>query len=131
MPRTRLLLYQEEDGSVPLREWLDNLEPKAQSKCIACLKRLEDMGHELRRPEADLLRDKIYELRVKHRRVNLRMLYFFHGQSVVVISHGLTKESAVPPREIDLAIERKARFERAPEQHTFTHEGNGESSREG
>jgi hypothetical protein len=30
---------------------------KAQQKCLARLKRLEDLGHELRRPEADYLRD--------------------------------------------------------------------------
>lgn len=70
-------------------------------------------------PEADYLRDKIYELRTKHGRVNLRMLYFFHGKQAVVVSHGLTKEDEVPPREIDLAVERKARFEKAPEKHTF------------
>ena len=119
MPRTKVLVYQEEDGAVPLQKWLDDLQPKAQAKCVASLKRLEDMGHELRRPEADLLRDKIYELRTRHGRVNLRMLYFFHGRQAVVVSHGLTKEDVVPEREIDLAIERKARFDKAPQKHTF------------
>lgn len=119
MPKTEVLLYQEEDGSVPLRDWLDELEPKAQAKCIACLHRLEAMGHELRRPETDFLRDKIYELRARHGRVNLRMLYFFHGQRAVVVSHGLTKADRVQDREIDLAIERKAHFEKAPHKHTF------------
>ena len=28
------------------------------------MERLAEFGHELRRPEADLLRDKIYELRI-------------------------------------------------------------------
>ena len=120
MPKTVVLLYREEDGSVPLRDWLDELEPKAQAKCVACLRRLEDMGHELRRPEADFLRDKIYELRTGHGRINLRMLYFFHGRGFVVVSHGFTKEDkVVSDREIDLAIERKARFEQAPQKHTF------------
>jgi phage-related protein len=119
LPKIEVLLYREEDGSVPLREWLDGLERKAQAKCVASLERLEDMGHELRRPEADLLRDKIYELRTRHGRVNLRMLHFFHGRQAVVVSHGLTKEDEVPPRGIDLAIQRKACFEKAPQKHTF------------
>ena len=119
MPKTEVLLYREEDGSVPLRDWLDELEPKAQAKCVACLRRLEDLGHELRRPEADFLRDKIYELRTRHGRVNLRMLYFFHGRRAVVVSHGIVKEDRVQDMEIDLAIERKARFEDAPLKHTF------------
>ena len=77
------------------------------------------MGHELRRPEADLLRDGIYELRVGLSGVNYRMLYFFYGNKAVVISHGLTKERIVPPKEIDLALERKNRFESDPEGHSY------------
>ena len=47
------------------------------------------------------------------------MLYFFHGRVAVVVSHGLMKEKAVPPRDIDLAVKRKARFEEKPDWHTF------------
>ena len=64
MPETRVIFFMEGDGAVPIIDWLDELPPKAQDKCLAKLKRLEDLGHELRRPEADFLRDGIYELRV-------------------------------------------------------------------
>ena len=80
--------------------------------------RLAELGHELRRPEADLLRDGIYELRVGYRRVNYRMLYFFH-KTTAVISHGCTKEDVVPNSEIDLAITRKTTFTRDPQKHTY------------
>jgi ribosome-binding protein aMBF1 (putative translation factor) len=40
------------------------------------------------------------------------------SEGIVVISHGLTKERAVPDRDIRLAILRKAQFERDPETHT-------------
>lgn len=119
MPSTEVVFYREEDGSVPLRDWLDSLERRAQAQCVACLKRLEDLGHELRRPEADYLRDKIYELRARSGRVRLRMLYFFHGRQVVVVTHGLTKRGRVPPGEIDQAVARRARFDSAPGRHTF------------
>ena len=59
--------------------------------------RLEDLGHEIRRPEADLLRDGIYELRIGLQGINYRVLYFFHGKEAAVVSHGLTKERRVPP----------------------------------
>jgi hypothetical protein len=36
-----VLFYQENDGMVPLLEWLDRLSPKIQAKCVARLKRLE------------------------------------------------------------------------------------------
>jgi phage-related protein len=119
MPRTKVVFFLEHDESVPIVYWLDGLISKAQIKCLAKLKRLEDLGHELRRPEADYLRDGIYELRVGLERVNYRILYFFHGKAEVVISHGITKEREVPPKEIDLAARRRARFEASPKKHRF------------
>lgn len=49
MPRVRLVLFREADGSVPLIDWLDGLEPQARERCYVRLERLEAMGHELRR----------------------------------------------------------------------------------
>jgi phage-related protein len=120
VPQTEVLYYQEEDETVPLIEWLETLVAKAQEKCLARLARLEELGHELRRPEADYLDENIFELRAKHAGVNYRMLYFFHGRTAVVVSHGFSKQQAkVPPREIRAAVERKKRFETNPKAHTF------------
>lgn len=77
------------------------------------------MGHELRRPEADFLRDGVYELRVSLRGVHHRILYFFHGTVAAVVSHGLVKERDVPPIEIDRTVLRKKRFEANPSRHTY------------
>ena len=114
MPETEVRIFEAPDGSVPLLGWLDGLP----LKCYVRIERLQSMGHELRRPEADLLRDGIHELRTKAGRVNYRILYFFHGQ-MAVISHGLTKEGRVPPREIELALSRKRIYESDPERHTY------------
>ena len=59
---------------------------KPKEKCFVRLERLEEMGHELRRPEAENLGDDIYELRAKHLGVNYRMIYFFHGKAAVVVT---------------------------------------------
>lgn len=90
-----------------------------QAKCIQRIDRRGEFGHELRRPEADLLRDGIDELRASYQGVHYRMLYFFAGKAVVVVSHGLTKERAVPPREIDTAVKRKKQTEQNFKQYTF------------
>ena len=74
--------------------------------------RLAEMGHELRRPEADLLRDKIYELRASLQGIHYRVLYFFHGSTAAIIAHGIVEESAVPSNEIEQAIERKGNLSR-------------------
>jgi hypothetical protein len=98
------------------------LQPKALDKCAVKIERLEEMGHELRRPEADFLRDGIYELRVGLQHVNYRILYFFHGRTAAVISHGLVKEDEVPPKEIEKAVVRKRKFEQDPKGHTHLEE---------
>ena len=118
MAQTRVFFYRERDGSIPLVGWLDGLPARVRAKCIDRVSRLAEMGHELRRPEADYLRDGIYELRASYQGVHYRMLYFFSGQAVVVLSHGLTKERQVPEKEIDLAIERKERVQAEFDEHT-------------
>jgi phage-related protein len=95
------------------------LPAKVQDKCYLRLERLREMGHELRRPEADFLRDGIYELRFGFRGVHHGVLYFFHGAIAAVVSHGLVKEQVVPPKEIDRAVERKKQFEADPPRHTY------------
>jgi phage-related protein len=118
LPPVHVLLYKEDDGTVPLLEWLDALPVKVQDKCAVRIKRLMNWGHELRRPEADYLRDGIHELRVRYSKINYRLLYFFHASQVVVLTHGLTKERQIPPKEIDKAVALKMKFESAPESHT-------------
>ena len=119
MPKTTVIFYQDDPDTVPVLDWLDSLPTKALDKCRVRIERLRDLGHELRRPEADFLRDGIYELRVRLGTTNYRMLYFFHGRNAAVLAHGLVKESEVPQRDIELAIRRKLKFEASPDRHTF------------
>lgn len=122
MPKTTVVLYREEDGSCPFLDWYGKLPVKAQAKCLLRLERLRALGHELRRPDADYLRDGIYELRVRFRHVQFRVLYFFHGTVAAVVSHGIAKEGAVPAREIERAVDRKKRFEADPIKHSHSEE---------
>jgi phage-related protein len=116
MPPVEVVFYAMEDGTVPLLDWLDGLPRKVQNKCIVRIERLAEFGWELRRPEADLLRDGVCELRVRHGHVNYRVVYFF-DRGRAVISHGLAKERRVPDRDIDLALRRRQEVEHDPERH--------------
>jgi len=122
MPKTNIVFYQEGDGGCPVLKWLREIPPKVQVKCRIKMERLAEMGHELRRPEADLLRDKIYELRATLQGVRYRLLYFFHGNTVAVLTGGIVKEDQVPPVEIGRAIVRKKNFEANPKKHTYAGE---------
>jgi DNA-dependent RNA polymerase auxiliary subunit epsilon len=53
MPRISVVFYQEDAGRVPVLDWLDHLPVKTQDECRVRIERLRDLGHELRRPEAD------------------------------------------------------------------------------
>jgi hypothetical protein len=119
VPKTHVVFYSETDGTVPVLEWFARLPPKAQDKCRVSIQRLAELGHELRRPESDLLRDGIHELRVGIRHVNYRILYFFHGRIAAILAHGMTKEDRVPASALDIALARKRRFEQDPVLHTF------------
>lgn len=119
MPQTNVLIFAEDDGTCLLLDWLDGLLLKVQDKCTVRIERLSELGHELRRPEADYLRDDIYELRIAFQKIQYRILYFFHNKEAV-ISHGIIKkQNAVDPEEIDLAVIRKDRFKANPMKHTY------------
>lgn len=70
LAQTEVYLYRNGDGEVPLISWLDSLPGKARIKCTERISRLAELGNELRRPEADFLRDGVYELRASYQGVN-------------------------------------------------------------
>lgn len=44
MPKVQVVFYQEAEGSVPVLDWLDTLQPKAQDKCLVKIERLQELG---------------------------------------------------------------------------------------
>lgn len=118
MPETEVLFYAESDGRCPVLEWLDGLDSKVQLKCLVRIERLAELGHELRRPEADTLRDGVHELRASYRGVHHRILYFFH-ESRAVLVHGLVKQRTVPGADIERAKRRMRDFAAAPGSHIY------------
>lgn len=123
MPETRIVFFQDEDGKVPVVSWLNTLrqqDRKGYANCIARIQQLAESGYELRRPAADFLRNGVYELRAKHVRVQYRILYFFHGQNVVVLAHSIVKEEdRVPDIDIERAIAQRELFTTNPETYTY------------
>src|SRR5690349_9106403 len=117
MPQVQALFYRE-NLEVPVYDWFLQQPARVQDKLTAAIEHLEELGHELRRPHVDLLRDGIWELRVRDERVNYRILYSFYGRGIVLLSHGLTKEREVSSTEIRRASERRARFELDPGEHS-------------
>src|SRR6478609_3331462 len=111
MPVTAVI-FSAERGTSPFLAWLDAPQEKVQEPVFDAVARREELGHELRRPEAENLRDDIYELRVKKGHVNYRPLYFFDdvkdpktgriSRRRAVIVHGCTKEGKVGRADLRL-----------------------------
>jgi hypothetical protein len=126
MPATEVIFYAE-GGVCPFLEWVDRQQEKVQDKIFDAVTRLEELGFELRRPEAEYLGSEIYELRVKKGHVNFRPLYFLddtkdrQGRVLrrAVIVHGCTKEGKVDGRDINLAVARRSRFLADRAGHTY------------
>ncbi len=48
-----------------------------------------------------------------------RILYFFYGRNVSVLAHSILKKDQIPRADLDRAVERKRKFEKNPDQHSF------------
>ncbi len=121
MPPVEVVYYQDDDETVPMKQWVETLQsqPRHRAKCIEWIGLLRDHGHDLRRPISDYLRDGIHELRPRFERIQYRMLYFFHGRQRAVITHGITKKTdKVSPKEIDRAVEMKKRYAEDADHHS-------------
>jgi len=111
--------YREENGSCPVLEFLDREPAKARQSAYARIALLREHGHSLRRPYAENLGGGLYELRWHLGRVQYRILYFFHGETAVVLVHALTKEATIPAADLKRALGRKRLFESNPAKHTY------------
>ncbi len=123
MPKCVVLRFRDGAGRVPFDDWLASVarrgvDQRALERIRAAVSELRRSGHELRRPLSAPLRDGIHELRLSCGRVQYRILYFFAGPGLAVLSHGCTKEQCVPDTEIERAVRRRADYLTAPAQHT-------------
>ncbi len=77
-----------------------------RAKVAAWIGLLQEKGSDLCRPYADILESPIRELRVSHGRLEIRILYFIEGKSIV-LTHGFYKKTREVPRE---EIEKAKRY---------------------
>lgn len=116
MPAVNVLFYRAA-AEVPTLDWILEQSQAAQVRCLAAIDLLAEQGHEARRPLAENLGEGLYELRVHVGRVQYRFLYFFFGQTAVVLTHGFTKERKIPKGELKRAQALRAEFEQDPANH--------------
>ena len=103
-----LRFYEKPDGKCQVRDYLRSRSKAVRGKAGWLLERLESEGDTLERPISDYAEDGIHELRVIVERQQHRILYFFHGKTVVATNAFLKKRDRIPKCELEKAKKARA-----------------------
>lgn len=101
--------YEEEDGSAPVEEFLEDLPRPQKAKALALIKLLEEQGTNLPFPYSSQVRGRLRELRTRFGKTRLRILYFGDSRRVFMLLHGIVKTTErLPDADIRVAEQRMA-----------------------
>lgn len=106
-PRLRLEFYRTVDGKEPALDYIRAQIKAHRAKIGRALQFLESVGHLARRPEADYLGRGLYELRVGIEQHQHRLIYFFAGRTIIVVTSAFLKNTDMVPT---VEIERAERY---------------------
>lgn len=86
--------YREDDGTFPVRTWLDGLAEDVRGKVIARIDLLKEGGPALDFPYTSQIEGRLRELRLRIGKARYRVLYFFDERRAAILLHGFTKNTA-------------------------------------
>jgi hypothetical protein len=86
--------YADEDGSFPVRVWLDSVPEEVRGKVLARINLLKTGGPTLDFPYTSQIEGKLREARLRVGKTRYRVLYFFDEARTAVLLHGFTKATA-------------------------------------
>jgi phage-related protein len=111
-PRWPIVLYEEQDGTSPVRGFMDAFPLEKRAKLLAIVALLGDKGPALPFPFSSHIRGKLRELRTHYGRDHYRILYAPTRRRGFVLLHAVAKRTRrVNERDIRLAEERLRRWE--------------------
>ncbi|HAM38168.1 MAG: hypothetical protein A2474_02960 [Elusimicrobia bacterium RIFOXYC2_FULL_34_12] len=101
----KIIYYADKRDESPVEDFVCSLQLKVRVKVLKWLNLLEEYGPNLPRPYADVLRDKIRELRISHGNLEIRIFYFFWKDKIIVLTNGyFKKQRKTDDSEIEKAI---------------------------
>jgi len=109
-----VVFYELSNGEKPaLNSILEIKDTKLRAKVFRSLKLLETFGNELGEPDTAPLGNEIFELRTKQGSNIVRCLYFYQKGKIIIVTNSFIKKTQKTPKsEIELALERKADYEK-------------------
>lgn len=107
--------YCDEQGSYPVRIWLDGLPEEVRGKVLARINLLKTGGPTLDYPYTSQIEGRLREARLRVGKTRYRVLYFFDEARTAVLLHGFTKATAtVEEADKKIGRTRMARHEAKP-----------------
>ncbi len=109
--------YKQENGKIPVLEFLLSLNPKIRAKTFSEIELLKIHGDKLKEPYVKAIKgDKykgIFELRVKFSSDISRIFYFTFSKNKFILLNGFIKKTdKIPQNELNKAILYKQDYER-------------------
>jgi len=104
--------YRLPNGRSPVEEFLDSLAGKQAQKVLWVLQLIEELDVIPRQYFKKLVdREGIWEVRIQFGNDIFRLLGFFDGGALLILTNGFAKKTQkAPPQEIALAIRRKEEY---------------------
>jgi phage-related protein len=104
--------YRRPNGQSPIEEFLDSLTGKQAQKALWVLQLIEELETVPRQYFKKLVdSEDIWEVRVQFGNDIFRLLGFFDGGTLLILTNGFAKKTQkTPPQEIALAVRRKNEY---------------------
>jgi phage-related protein len=111
--RLACVFFETDSGNEPVRDWLKDHVPAAARKTIGGDIKTVQATWPIDKPLVDNLAPGLWEVRSTHNKIDYRVIFMLDGSTMVLL-HGFTKRSGKTRKaDLDLAIDRKARWEKA------------------
>ena len=107
----RCLFHETASGRSPVEDFIKSLNEETQDKFIYKMELLEHFGRELRHPHTDSIGHGVFELRLKGKEGQIRVLFFFFHKKRIILLHGFVKRTnKTPKKEINIAEQRMQKW---------------------
>ena len=103
----KISFYQTQSNRCPVKEFIDELQPRDRAKVLACLKSVEELGFNCPRVQFRQIKGHLWEIKIKSASAGFRIFYVAAKGDNIVLLHSYQKQTdKAPVREIEVAEKR-------------------------
>lgn len=86
-------------------KFIFRLDSQTQARVLRYIELLEKYGNRLAMPYSKSLKNGLFEMRIQGIK-NIRIIYFFHQNTIYLLNIFTKKTNKIPKKEINLALKR-------------------------